>query len=84
MNSNTWYLSIGIAIGVTLTVAAALLAGPTINVTSMVQDAGEQGRYELETRVTADRVIYSVFDRESGTVREFSGENPLRVASTAP
>lgn len=80
MKSNAWYLVLGLILGSTLTIAAAFLAGPTVNVTSSVQDSGSMGRYELETRTTADGAIYVVFDRETGEVREFSGERPLRVA----
>jgi hypothetical protein len=80
MKSNAWYLVLGLILGSALTIAAAFLAGPTVNVTSSVQDSGAKGRYELETRTTADGTTYAVFDRETGEVREYSGERPLQVA----
>ncbi|GMV92890.1 MAG: hypothetical protein AMXMBFR82_26680 [Candidatus Hydrogenedentota bacterium] len=68
MRGNVGYLLAGLVLGVVLTVVAALLVGPNVNVTSSA-NVTNAGRYELVANTTEEGTEFALLDSETGETR---------------
>ncbi|MCL4690999.1 MAG: hypothetical protein KJ060_00590 [Candidatus Hydrogenedentes bacterium] len=68
MRGNVGYLLVGLVLGVVLTVVAALLVGPNVNVTSSA-NVNNAGRYELVANTTEKGTEFALLDSETGETR---------------
>ena len=82
MNGQVKYFVAGLLLGVVSTISAALLAGPTVNVTS-TEGPSEAGRFCFQSHMDNGKGTYAVLDTESGMVRLFNGEGSITM-SEAP
>ncbi len=78
MRGNVGYLLVGLVLGVVLTVVAALVVGPNVNVTSST-NVNNSGRYELVANTTESGTEFAVLDSETGETRVLRADGNWQV-----
>lgn len=78
MRGNVGYLLVGLVLGVVLTVVAALVVGPNVNVTSST-NVNNSGRYDLITNSTEEGTEFALLDSETGETRVLRADGNWQV-----